>query len=251
MGRHEIPSLKADSGGASPRLRRTRPRSFIEWKTLRRWGRLPPWEADSAGYLLRLAREEAGFTQENLAQLLRCTQQAVAQAERWSSNPTVDFLRHTSEPTLRAIVVEDGAALIGLGLAAVGLLLHEFAGLKNADAIAALLIGLLLAATAFGLARPLADLLIGRSMLPARLERVYAIIERSPSIDEVLSVQAVYGAPQEVIVAAKVHPAPGKTADELAEALDDIDHSLRRQLPEVAEVFIDLTSHRVSSDDGR
>jgi cation diffusion facilitator family transporter len=182
--------------------------------------------------------------------LLQSLAQARREAALWDGS-TVDFLRHTSEPTLRAIVVEDGAALIGLALAAVGLLLHEFAGLKNADAIAALLIGLLLAATAFGLARPLADLLIGRSMLPARLERVYAIIERSPSIDEVLSVQAVYGAPQEVIVAAKVHPAPGKTADELAEALDAIDHSLRQELPEVAEVFIDLTSHRVSSDDGR
>ena len=182
--------------------------------------------------------------------LLQSLTQARREAALWDGS-TVDFLRHTSEPTLRAIVVEDAAALIGLGLAAVGLLLHEFAGLKNADAIAALLIGLLLAATAFGLARPLADLLIGRSMLPARLERVYAIIEGSPSIDEVLSVQAVYGAPQEVIVAAKVHPAPGKTADELAEALDEIDHSLRRELPEVAEVFVDLTSHRVSSDDGR
>ncbi len=182
--------------------------------------------------------------------LLQGLAQARREAALWDAK-TVDFLRHTSEPTLRAIVVEDGAALIGLILAAVGLLLHEFAGLENADAIAALLIGLLLAATAFGLARPLADLLIGRSMLPARLERVYAIIERSPSIDEVLSVQAVYGAPQEVIVAAKVHAAPGKTADELAEALDDIDHSLRQELPEIAEVFIDLTSHRISSEDGR
>jgi divalent metal cation (Fe/Co/Zn/Cd) transporter len=118
------------------------------------------------------------------------------------------------------------------------------------DAIAALQIGLLLAATAFGLARPLADLLIGRSMLPNRHERVYAILERSPSIDEILSVQAVYGAPQEVIVAAKVHPAPGRTADELADALDDIDHALRLELPEVAEVFIDLTSHRARPREG-
>jgi phage terminase Nu1 subunit (DNA packaging protein) len=47
-----------------------------------------------------------------------------------------------------------------------------------------------------------------------------------------------------VIVAAKVHPAPGRTADELASALDDIDRALRRELPEIAEVFIDLTSHR-------
>jgi len=76
----------------SPRIRRLRPRSFSEWKALRRWGKLPPWEADSAGYLLRLAREEAGLTQSELARLLGCTQQAVAQAERWQSNPTVEFL---------------------------------------------------------------------------------------------------------------------------------------------------------------
>ncbi len=182
--------------------------------------------------------------------LLQSLAQTRREAALWGES-TLEFLRHTSEPTLRAIVVEDSAALVGVALAAVGLSLHQFGGLANADAIAALLIGLLLAGTAFGLARPLADLLIGRSMLPARLERVYAIIEQSPSIDEVLSVQAVYGAPQEVIVAAKVHPAPGKTAEQLASALDDLDHRLRQELPEVAEVFIDLTSHRAGPDDER
>jgi cation diffusion facilitator family transporter len=180
--------------------------------------------------------------------LLQSIAQTRREAAEWGESP-ISFLRQTSEPTLRAIVVEDSAALVGLALAAAGLALHQFAGMANADAIAALLIGLLLAVTAFGLARPLADLLIGRSMLPGRLERVYAILERSPSIDEVLSVKAVYGAPQEVIVAAKVHPAPGRTADELASALDGIDRALRKELPEVAEVFIDLTSHRAGSDD--
>jgi cation diffusion facilitator family transporter len=172
------------------------------------------------------------------------------EAALWGES-TLSFLRQTSEPTLRAIVVEDTAALIGLLLAAGGLLLKQIAGQGRADAIAALLIGVLLAATAVALARPLADMLIGRSMLPARLERVYAILEQSPSIDEILSVQAVYRAPQEVIVAAKVHPAPGQTADELAIALDGIDQALRQGLPEVAEVFIDLTSHRAGSDQGQ
>jgi cation diffusion facilitator family transporter len=180
--------------------------------------------------------------------LLQSLAQTRREAALWGES-TTHFLRHTSEPTLRAIVVEDTAALVGIAIAAGGLLLHQVAGWANADAIAALLIGLLLAATAFGLARPLADLLIGRSMLPGRLERVYAILEQSPSIDEVLSVQAVYGAPQEVIVAAKVHPAPGRTADELASALDGIDRALRQELPEIAEVFIDLTTHRASSDE--
>jgi len=120
------------------------------------------------------------------ASLLQGLGQARREAVLWGES-TVSFLRQTSDPTLRAIVVEDAAALAGVALAAVGLLLHQFAGLTNADAIAALLIGLLLAATAVGLARPLADLLIGRSMLPSRLARVYAILAESPSIDEILS----------------------------------------------------------------
>jgi cation diffusion facilitator family transporter len=180
--------------------------------------------------------------------LLQSLSQTRQEAVLWGESAT-SFLRQTSDPTLRAIVVEDTTALIGLGLAAVGLLLHQFAGWTNADAIAAMLIGLLLAATAYGLAHSLADLLIGRSMLPHRLTRVGQILAESPSIDEIVSVQAVYTAPQEVIVAAKVHPAPGRTADELAAALDGIDHDLREQLPEIAEVFIDLTSHRSSERD--
>jgi DNA-binding XRE family transcriptional regulator len=82
-------------GATTPRARihRGRPRSFFEWATLRRWGKLPPWEVDQAGYLLRLAREEAGLTQSELAARLGVSQQAVSRAEAWTSNPTVGLLR--------------------------------------------------------------------------------------------------------------------------------------------------------------
>jgi DNA-binding XRE family transcriptional regulator len=74
-------------------LSRGRPRAFAEWQALRRWGKLPPWERQIAGYLLRDAREAAGLTQRELAILLGGTQQAVAQAERWTANPTVGFVQ--------------------------------------------------------------------------------------------------------------------------------------------------------------
>jgi DNA-binding XRE family transcriptional regulator len=76
-----------------PRLIRRRPRSFIEWSTLRRWGKLPPWEVDVPGFLLREARHAAGLSQGMLADLLGITQQAVSQAERWNSNPTINLVR--------------------------------------------------------------------------------------------------------------------------------------------------------------
>ena len=75
------------------RLSRRKPRVYEEWKALRRWGRVPPWETDPPGYLLREAREAAGLTQGRLAARLGRTQQAIAQAERFTSNPTMEFVR--------------------------------------------------------------------------------------------------------------------------------------------------------------
>jgi DNA-binding XRE family transcriptional regulator len=88
-------SLRAGEppSGRLPRLERRRPRSFTEWRTLRRWGRLPPWEVEAPGFLLREARLGSGLTQEALADRLGITQQAVSRAERWGSNPTIELMR--------------------------------------------------------------------------------------------------------------------------------------------------------------
>jgi len=79
------------------RLSRGKPRAFLEWATLRRWGKVPEWELGVVGYLLRVAREEAGLTQRKLAERLGVSQQAIAQAERWQSNPTVELIRRWAE----------------------------------------------------------------------------------------------------------------------------------------------------------
>jgi DNA-binding XRE family transcriptional regulator len=91
--------------GDRPRRGR-KPRNFEEWKALRRWNKLPEEEEAVPGFLLRLAREEAGLTQTQLARRLGITQQAVAQAERWSSNPTWNLLRAWAEACGRRIVIE-------------------------------------------------------------------------------------------------------------------------------------------------
>jgi divalent metal cation (Fe/Co/Zn/Cd) transporter len=106
----------------------------------------------------------------------------------------------------------------------------------------------LLAATAVALARPLVDLLLGRSIAPARLERAYAILGEAPGIDEILALYAVHVGPDEAILTAKVHPKPGQTADDLARLLDGLDERLRGELPEIGEVFIDVTAHRLPPD---
>ena len=88
------------------RLSRRKPRAYEEWKALRRWGRVPPWETDPPGYLLREAREAAGFTQGRLAARLGRTQQAIAQAERFTSNPTMEFVREWASALGQNAVLE-------------------------------------------------------------------------------------------------------------------------------------------------
>jgi cation diffusion facilitator family transporter len=158
------------------------------------------------------------------------------------------YLVRASDPVVRAIVIEDSAGLAGLVIAAGGLLASRIAGTNVPDSIASLLIGVLLAVTAFGVARPLADFLIGRSLPPEQVKDVHALVSENPAVEEVLTLRAVYTGPEEVIVFAKVHPSLQLNIDELSRAMDDLDHTIRSRFPLVADVFIDVTNTRGKSE---
>jgi cation diffusion facilitator family transporter len=174
---------------------------------------------------------------------LQSMRQARRQAKEYGTS-VWRYVLQSSDPVVRAIVVEDSAALIGLCLAASGLLLSKILGTSVPDSLASLLIGLLLAVTAFGVARPLADFLVGRSLPAPLFEKLYAIVKEDAAIDQVLSLRAMYSGPEEVIVVAKVHPSASLNSEQLTRAMDDLDRRIRLALPLVADVFIDVTASR-------
>jgi len=177
--------------------------------------------------------------------LVQSLRQARSEAAERGWNVWFHLFR-SSDPTVRAVVVEDSAALIGLVFAAVGLALSHHFGNDRPDAIASLFIGLLMAATAFGLGLPLADFLVGKSLPANLLGEIRAVIDRDNAVEETLSVQAVYIGPEEVIVSAKIRPSPRLTVEQLGRAMDDLDAALRETSPFVADVFIDVTAHHAS-----
>jgi len=154
------------------------------------------------------------------------------------------YVVNASDPVVRAIVFEDGAALVGLCLAAMGILLSQILKTNVPDSIASLLIGILLAVTAFGVARPLADFLVGRSLPAPQLETLNAIFEQDAAVMEVVSLRAIYVGPEEVVVIAKIRPAASLSIGQLTSAMDELDDSIRHALPLVADVFIDVTALR-------
>jgi divalent metal cation (Fe/Co/Zn/Cd) transporter len=122
------------------------------------------------------------------------------------------------------------------------LLIRQLTGSAAADSIASLLIGVLLGITAFGLARPLAEFLVGRSLPQPLLDELRVIVEKSEAVEEIELMQAVYVGPEEAIVVARIHPHE-MASEELTRALDEIDRALRESSPYVSEVFLDARPH--------
>jgi len=180
--------------------------------------------------------------------------QAMRQARRQARDYGVSLPRYVSrasDPVVRAVFLEDSAALAGLLLAAGGLLASRIVGSSVPDSIASLAIGLLLAVTAFALARPFADFLVGRSIPERFLETLRRIVEDDPAVEEVLSLHAIYSGPEEVVVIGKARPARGLDIERLARAMDALDAKIRQALPFVADVYIDVTGTDRRAGEGR
>ena len=177
--------------------------------------------------------------------------QSMRQARRQAGDYKLTIRRYilgSSDPVVRAVFFEDSAALIGLCVAASGLLLSKIFGSSVPDSLASLVIGILLASTAFGLARPFADFLVGRSLAPPLLEQILAIVESDAAVEQVLTLRAIYSGPEEVLVMAKIHPAAHIHSEEFSRAMDDLDHKIRLAFPVVADVFIDITATQIKED---
>ena len=78
-----------------------------------------------------------------------------------------EYLRESKDPTAKTVLFEDSAALLGIVIAAAGLVLTEYqvGGSAGAywDGVASILIGLVLAVVAFILARSSRGLLLGEA----------------------------------------------------------------------------------------
>ncbi|MFD9127370.1 cation diffusion facilitator family transporter [Kitasatospora sp. NPDC059571] len=154
------------------------------------------------------------------------------------------YLRHTPDTAVKAVFLEDAAALVGLVLAFGGVLGTELSGSSVWDGTASLLIGALLAWVAVVLARANGSLLIGRALPQEAEDRIAATLRSQPAIREVVDlVTLVYG-PQNVLVAAKVAFAEGFAAHEVEVACEEADRAVRAAFPSVARIYLDPTPGR-------
>ncbi|WP_406731973.1 cation diffusion facilitator family transporter [Streptomyces sp. NBC_01794] len=155
--------------------------------------------------------------------------------------PAGRYLRLTPDTAVKAVVLEDTAALAGLLLAAGGLLGAQLTGSGVWDGVASVLIGVLLVFVAWVLGRSNARLLIGRPLPEPVREAVREEILTVPHIVDVLELTTIIQGPAEVLIAAKVDFRDASSARQVEWACEEAEEQLRERFPAIRRVYLDPT----------
>lgn len=149
------------------------------------------------------------------------------------------FIRRSKGPELPVVLLEDTGALLGLGLALVGVALAEITGNPRFDAVGSVAIGLLLGVIAVILAVETKSLLIGESASPETVARIRAAMESSPSVCGVIHLRTMHLGPEDLMVAAKIEFDHSLSFEQLAVAIDAVEATVRAVAPEAHSMFIE------------
>lgn len=173
-----------------------------------------------------------GFLLEG-ASFFQASRQVHGAAARFGLHP-VHYVSRTSNPTLRAVFLEDFAALLGLVIAGVGIALHQVSGNPIFDALGSIGVGLLLAVVAVFLMRRNMEYLLGTGSPAVRSEVLVMLLEH-PEIDRVTYVHVEYVGPQKLFVVAAVDLTGDDAESNLAIRLRKLEADI-----ETADIFEDL-----------
>jgi cation diffusion facilitator family transporter len=161
-----------------------------------------------------------------------------------SRRSMTQHLARASDPSATTVFLEDTAALVGLALALVALVLHAVTGWAAWDAFGSIVIGLLLIIVAFLLARRSKALLLEEAAPDDVVEPIRQRITATEWVGDPTTVQAVFIGPSRLLVNIWLVPSRSHRDEPAAELIARVDH-LRRDLlsdSAIAQVTVTLTT---------
>ena len=159
------------------------------------------------------------------------------------------FIRRAKAPELPAVLLEDMAALAGLGFATVGVTLAVVTGDGRWDGAGSLAIGVLLAGVAVILAMETKSLLIGESA-SAEVERaIVAALEAGPEVERVIHLRTLHMGPESLLVAAKIAVRRSARAGTVAAGIDAAEQRVRRAVPIAEMIYLEPDLYESSRAD--
>ncbi|MEO8925507.1 MAG: cation diffusion facilitator family transporter [Caldimonas sp.] len=132
----------------------------------------------------------------------------------------------TSDSQLRAVFTEDLIALVGLGVAALGMALHQITGNVRFDAAGSILIGLLMGLAGVLLINLNRQFLAGAPLSAEQRAMGIRLLKDTPEIERVTLLFAEFIGPDRILLAAHVSLAGDHTQAELARTLRSLEQRI-------------------------
>jgi cation diffusion facilitator family transporter len=153
--------------------------------------------------------------------------------------PFWNALHASKDPSTYTVLAEDGAALAGLAVAALGIYLSHRLEIPEIDGAASVVIGVLLAGVAVLLVRESRGLLIGEGIRPETARDIRALALAQPHVHGVGRILSMYMGPDEVLVTIDLDFDAGTGTDEAATAITVIQKQVRARYPMIKRLFIE------------
>lgn len=170
--------------------------------------------------------------------------QGIRQARREATTLERDLIDHvlrTSDPTLRAVVFEDAAALIGLLIAAAALGAHQLTGSPVPDAIGSILVGVLLAVVAVVLINRNRRFLVGEEADASTRSAVIRALLALPQVDRVTYLRLEIVGPRMINVVGDVDIVGDQVEHHVAVILRDLEARIQAS-PAVVGAVLSLSA---------
>jgi cation diffusion facilitator family transporter len=168
-----------------------------------------------------------------LASVRQLRREATARGVRFRQH-----LRSTTDTAVTAVFYQDAAALLGNAIALAGLGLHRLLGSPAPDAVAGIVIGLLLAVIGLRLAARNRVLLTNRSESPVVLDRIRDLPAADPEVATVGQVASVYVGPHQLLVTAEIQPRDTISSLRLRQLLAELRGRVTEAIPRAGLVFL-------------
>ena len=149
------------------------------------------------------------------------------------------YLRESKDSDLVVIFGEDLAAVMGLALAMIAVLIAWGTGNATFDAIGTLCIGAVLIGVAIFLAVEVKSLLLGEAADPTLLATVEQVAAEDVRIEKVLRALAVQQGPGEVMLACKLQFKNDIAGTAMIAAINEFEQRLQTKVPEVKWCFVE------------
>jgi len=148
-------------------------------------------------------------------------------------------IKESKDPSLLVVLFEDSAAIVGLFIAAAGLIAAELTGNGLWDGVASVLIGVLLGGVAWILAIEMKSLLIGESATReerAKIRAAVLSVGEVRAVDRLLTMQL---APNEILVTMDLDFDEGIAGDDIEHAIVEIEKNITEAVPSATRIFVE------------